>query len=287
MAALKALIAQLIASAVLFSALRGGWLPATAPLLLASGQAVLAAALAAGLRSARWWLALHLVFAPMLVLASRWSIAPGWYLGAFLVLLVIYWTSFRTQVPLYLSNSTTVAAVAQGIPEDVPWRVLDLGSGTGSLLRPLARLRPHAIFHGIETAPGPYWLSRLLGRAHANLHFSRGSFWKPSWGDYDLVYAFLSPVPMAQLWEKATREMKPGAVLLSNTFPVPGAPPAFIKELADGRRTRLYGYFPGGKNPRHKRKRAAKNPLFASDSPGGKGDNDHPVAKSQIRKRDG
>jgi hypothetical protein len=44
-------------------------------------------------------------------------------------------------------------------------------------------------------------------------------------GAFDVVYAFLSPVPMAQLWEKARQEMKPGSLFVSHTFEVPGKEP--------------------------------------------------------------
>jgi hypothetical protein len=33
------------------------------------------------------------------------------------------------------------------------------------------------------------------------------------------VYAFLSPVPMAEVWRKASTELRPGALLVSNSFP--------------------------------------------------------------------
>jgi hypothetical protein len=39
----------------------------------------------------------------------------------------------------------------------------------------------------------------------------------------DVVYAFLSPAPMKQLWAKAQAEMTPGSLFVSNSFPVPGA----------------------------------------------------------------
>ena len=40
--------------------------------------------------------------------------------------------------------------------------------------------------------------------------------------DFNVVYAFLSPVPMPALWAKARREMKPGSRFISHSFEVPG-----------------------------------------------------------------
>jgi hypothetical protein len=50
-------------------------------------------------------------------------------------------------------------------------------------------------------------------------------------GDYDVVYAFLSPAPMPRLWEKVQAEMQPGNLFISNSFPVPGATPDRIIEV--------------------------------------------------------
>lgn len=239
-----------------FLAQAGGWLLALAlwrhglagpgvwPLV--SAQALSAAALAALLRSERWWLAIHLGFAPMLLVAGRLSIPPNWYLGAFVMLALMYWTSFRTQVPLYLSGGAAVSALQALLPPAATSRMLDLGSGLGSPLLPLARRRPDCRFTGIETAPAPLLISRLRARDLPNLVFERGDFFARSWAGFDVVYAYLSPVPMAAVWEKACREMHAGSLLVSNSFPIPGVAPLRVIVLGNGSGASLYVYQPGG-----------------------------------------
>lgn len=246
--ALKALLAQIAGWSVAI-ALAGSGLLSAGVWPLAGVQLVTATATAAALRSARWWLPIHLGFAPLLILAGRLGIAPGWYLAAFALLLAVYWTSFRTQVPLYLSNRATVAAVAALLPTDRPVRLLDLGSGTGSLVRPLARLRPDCRFHGIEAAPAPWLVSWLLARGLGNIDIQRGDFFARAWSEFDVIYAFLSPVPMADVWAKAQQELRPGGVLVSNSFPISGRKPERIVEVADGRATKLYVYRIGPARP--------------------------------------
>lgn len=239
--ALKALVSQLAGG--LFAYLLGaaGVLPAGLwPLALS--QALGAACAAAALRSARWWLPIHLLFVPLALLTRSAGLAPGWYLGAFLMLALIYWSSFRTQVPLYLSNAKTAKAVAGLLPPQRSLSVLDIGSGTGSLLRVLARLRPNCRFTGIENAPAPWAFGWLLGRHLSNLDWFRGDFFARSWQGHDVVYAFLSPVPMAAVWNKALQDMAPGSLLISNSFEIPDIRPERIVEVEDRRRTRLLLY---------------------------------------------
>ena len=57
-----------------------------------------------------------------------------------------------------------------------------------------------------------------------------------------MVYAFLSPVPMTALWNKVEKEMKPGGLFISNSFPVPDIEPSEIVEVDDERQTQLYCY---------------------------------------------
>lgn len=242
MPALKAVFAQLGSLALLWTIGRSGALVTLSPLMLALAQGGLAAFLSAGFGAPRWWSIIHLLFMPCVVLAAG-SGLPAWlYLTAFLVLATIYWTSFRTQVPLFLSNKTTVHRLAASLPDTSGTRVLDIGSGTGSLVRRLAMLRPDWQIEGIETAPAPFFLSKLLARKQGNAHFVRGDFWQDSLASYDVVYAFLSPVPMRALWAKALKDMRAGSLLVSNSFEVPGKLAERVLTVGDTRNTRLYFY---------------------------------------------
>lgn len=211
------------------------------PLAVALFQGLCAAYTSRKLGAPPWWHAIHLVFMPLAVLASRLPIAPGWYLATFLLLLVVYWRVAQSRVPLYLSNAATAAAVAATIPSG-PCQVLDLGCGNGAFLGRLARLRPDCDFVGIEYAPLPWLWSRLTCARASNCRVVRGDFWSWPLTDYDLVYAFLSPVPMTRLWAKAGAEMKAGSLLVSNTFVVPGQEADSVIHVDDRRGTVLHCY---------------------------------------------
>lgn len=218
--------------------------PWQTPLAAALLQALGAASLARMLRAPAWWQIIHLLFVPLLVIANGLRLAPAWWLGGFVLLLLLFWRTDKSRVPLYLTNATTAAAVVALLPMH-PCRVLDLGCGDGGLLRRMACARPDCEFLGIEHAPLPWLWARLAAAGLPNLRILHGDFWSRPLNDCDLVYAFLSPAPMPRLWDKARAEMRPDALLVSNSFAVPDIAPEQALNIADGRRTRLYIYRPG------------------------------------------
>ena len=210
-------------------------------------QAAGSMAVATLLRSDRWWLVIHLIFSVAVIVFRQTGVDPTWYLVAFLVLLFVFGPSYRSRVPLYLSNQKTVDAVSdwlnqQGFPERPGAHFLDFGSGTGSMILGLAKRYPDQQFVGVEAAWFPYLVSRLRAIGTRNIQIYRKSFWDISLADTPVVYAFLSTEPMPRLWEKAKQEMSPGTFLISNSFVVPAIKPQQTLAVNDERQTMLYVY---------------------------------------------
>ena len=96
---------------------------------LVFAQAALAAGLSRAWGQPAWWPPLHLGFLPATLLARQAGL-PAWvYLVAFVLLVLFYWSSFRTRVPLYLSGHTTWKHLASLLPQSQPFHFIDLGSG--------------------------------------------------------------------------------------------------------------------------------------------------------------
>jgi precorrin-6B methylase 2 len=213
-----------------------------APLVFSLLCGTLASAFSRIVGMARWWLFIQFAFAPALVLVLALNIPPGFFLAAFLVMLAVYWSTFRTQVPLYLSSDKVWQVLASKLPVEQPFTLVDLGSGIGGVLTYLARTNPHGRYHGIESAPLPFlwsWLRIKFGR-YRNCTVHWGSLWNSDLGQYDVVFAYLSPVPMEALWEKAKQEMRPGSQFISNTFAVPDQSPQETLSVDDLHHSTLY-----------------------------------------------
>jgi len=189
-------------------------------------QGTLAALLTAHWGLGRWWQA----FQMLLPLGLAWQLGhpvPGWiFLALLAILLLVFGGGILTRVPLYNSNREAWEHLLDLIPEAEALKVADLGAGLGGPLAHLASRRPLAQFVGVEASLLVWltaWLRTIPNRRNCSLRL--GSLWHLPLGEFHLVYAFLSPAPMAALWEKARREMKSGALLVSHSFEVPELEP--------------------------------------------------------------
>jgi len=235
-----ALLLQFAACALAFSGLRlTGLQPSVLTFALLCGLLAMSLSYLAGL--ARWWLAIQLAFAPALVMMLTLNIPPYLFLVAFLIMLAVYWSTFSTQVPLYLSSNKVWHALETLLPEpqaSKTLRFIDLGSGLGGVLTHLARVRPDGHYTGVESAPLPLLWSWLRIRGYPNCAVHWGSIWDDKieachLGQYDVVFAYLSPVPMEKLWHKARAEMRPGTVFISSTFTIPEQSPHQTIQIDD------------------------------------------------------
>lgn len=241
---LKFLLLQLFAAAL--------WLMLAMPILdgpggvphpwqHALGAGLIAAVLGFVWGLPAWWLPINLLFIAALLAMQGLGLAAHWYLAAFVLLMLVYGRVALARVPLYLSSRAAWQAVADLVPARA--RVADLGSGMGGMLAFLSRQRPEGEYVGVEAAPLPFLFSRLRARWDGDRYSVRwGNFWKTDLQPFDVVYAYLSPVPMAELWRKARAEMRPGSLFISNTFAVPGVEASGEVQLDDLHHSTLYLY---------------------------------------------
>jgi hypothetical protein len=245
--------------AMLLQALAAALTAATARLLLAPLQMVLpllgaamlcgtyAAALSGAAGLARWWMLIQFGFAPLLLLVSELRVPSAVWIVLFVFFVAVYWSTFRTQVPLYLSSTRVREALLTLLPPG-RFTFIDIGSGVGGVLLDLADARADGSYHGIESAPFPWlvsWVRIVFAGRRTRCRVRWGSFWNTDLSQYDVVFAYLSPVPMAALWEKVQNEMRPGSRFISNTFVVQTREPSQTLQVEDLHDSTLYMWIIG------------------------------------------
>ena len=185
-------------------------------------QAVLASMFSVWAAMASWWRWIHAGFPLAIWLMAMLQLPSEWYLFGFVVSLALFWTTFRSQVPFFPSRPAVWQQVWQLLPAS-KLRIVDIGSGLGDLSMHLSMLRSDCSIEGIEIAPLPWLISVLRARLrHSAVKFKLGDYHALDFGAYDVIFAYLSPAAMNDLWQKAQLEMRPGSMLISYEFDIPG-----------------------------------------------------------------
>lgn len=147
-----------------------------------------------------------------------WSLAWAWLIPLALFL-ALYPPSSWKDAPLFPTPHGVLQGLREVAPLPLAGRVLDAGCGLGDGLIALEREYPDVHLVGIERSLPLRWLCALRCRWAKVLG---GNMWAADWSPYDMVYLFQRPESMARAMQKASRELRPGAWLVSLEFEVPG-----------------------------------------------------------------
>ncbi len=189
-----------------------------------------------------WWKIIHTIFLPSLYLVHQQNIEPTWFLVGFFILFLLFKGATTDQVPLYFSNQKTIKSLADILSTQQSKNFLDIGAGIGTTISPLTKQFPQMSFYGVENAPLSWLIGQIRLFSKTNVQWKMKNLWETDLSEFDVVYAFLSPVPMTAIWEKAKKEMKPGSLLISNTFQIEGVQPYQIIEIDCTPKRTLYLY---------------------------------------------
>ena len=131
----------------------------------------------------------------------------------------------QTQGALYVSTSRKrINAALEAIPLKAGHLLIDLGCGDGRILR-LANRRCAVDAVGYELNWLAYLKARVMCRGHRRVAIVYGNFWKADLSKADVVCCYLFPDILARLALKLSQELKPGAMIISFNFPLPGLTP--------------------------------------------------------------
>ena len=117
-----------------------------------------------------------------------------------------------------------MAILPPRLPNIYNGRIYELGCGWGGVSRALADHFRTIPVVGVEISPLPFaiaWIRNILA-PKSNLELRYGNFMEMDISDAALVVCYLSREALIQLKPKFENELAPEALLVSNTFKMPG-----------------------------------------------------------------
>jgi len=162
-----------------------------------------------------------------MLLAVLFSIAAN--LVAIIILASLVVSLIRGAPPVP-SNKRTIEIFLQIATEHATQKAVDLGAGDGRVVQALAA---HGIeTHGYEINPLLVWWGKMRLRKAGLRHkgvLKTANLWSQNLGEFDLVFIYGLPNVMRHFEAKLERELRPGARVASNSFPLPNWKP--VKQI--------------------------------------------------------
>lgn len=142
---------------------------------------------------------------------------------SFAVLIFFLTIAFITGAPFVPSSQNTAQAMIDLAHITRDSVIYDLGSGDGRLLLLASKNGARKIV-GIEINPWLVFFTKiriLLSKAQ-NVQVYLGNFWSADLKDANIVFVYLLPWKMESLAKKLKKDLKPGTIIVSNSFIFPG-----------------------------------------------------------------
>ncbi|BCX14027.1 MAG: hypothetical protein KatS3mg085_559 [Candidatus Dojkabacteria bacterium] len=138
-----------------------------------------------------------------------------------LLFLAYYFWSNIFSAPFYPSSPKHLEEAIKKFNIDTTQykNFVDVGSGDGRIVRWASS--KGFIAHGIEINPFFSFISkifRIFSRFKHRQKFINKNFFKVSFENFDIAYLYLYPEVMEKLETKIFSEMKPGSLIISNSF---------------------------------------------------------------------
>ena len=141
-------------------------------------------------------------------------------LGALIFLSII--VSLVRGAPPVPSSKRVIATFLEIAAEYRPTKAVDLGAGDGRIVKALAEQGIEA--YGYEINPLLVWWGNLrLKKAGLRRKgfLKTANLWSQNLGEFDFVVIYGLPNIMRHFEKKLEAELQPGALIVSNSFPLP------------------------------------------------------------------
>ena len=156
--------------------------------------------------------------------------------GGLFILKIIYALSIAlvlpvTQGALYVSTSRAkISAFINAVPMTAGQLLVDLGCDDGRVLQE-AQKRYGVRTVGYEINSLAYLKARIFSFGSHKIKIRHQNFWEADLSDADVVFCYLYPDVMKRLATQLAASLKPGAVIVSSNFSLPGFVPSRVIRL--------------------------------------------------------
>ena len=171
---------------------------------------------------------------------SVWVLSSLIVIGGLFMLKIVYVLSIAVTLPmtqgaLFVSTSRPKLGAVFDILSPLPGhRLIDLGCGDGRILRQ-ASTHYNIKAIGYEVNPLAFCLARLFCGLDKNIEVLCRNFWSADVSEADFIFCYLYPDVMSRLADKLRAEAKPGAMVISFNFKLPGWTPMRVLHVAQTR----------------------------------------------------
>lgn len=160
--------------------------------------------------------------------------------GSALIILISV-DSIRFGITPNPSSPKVAKTLLDNLPRENIEKVVDLGSGIGTMVRKLAKKYPQAQVIGFEGSLPPFILSLLIP-SPVNASYQLTNFLNLSFKNIDLAYVYLCPRGMEQLYKKLIADHPKNLIIISNTFALPNTEAEKVIRSNDLYKTPIYFY---------------------------------------------
>jgi hypothetical protein len=161
----------------------------------------------------------------------------------FIAISLIYSTLQLGISPMPSSNKA-YNAMLNLVDETGAGAIIDLGSGWGNFVIPIAKCKPQRQVIGYEMSLLPWLTSTILKKLLRlkNLTLYRKNFYKVTLPPASVIVCYLYPQAMKQIQEKLLFEQPKVDFLISNNFALPAWQPNKVIKLDDFYKSPIYLY---------------------------------------------
>ncbi len=164
----------------------------------------------------------------------------------FLVVMFTEMLNFvQTRVPFVPTAKADLIVMIQRVGISPTDRVYDLGSGNGKVVFAIEDLAG-ASATGLQRGGWTQWYAqarrklRQVLKGQTKTEFVTGDFFKQSWTDATVIYAYLYPFLMKFVEEKALEDCTPGTKIVVRDFFLPNLQPKDTWQTPTGHTMYLY-----------------------------------------------